>query len=99
MQAFYPAEFDREMGCTEAELLAWLPGATGGRRVDLGTGEARIEVAGGDLKLRWQEMPPRRIALMSMPILAISFRFENVGEAERQGFMRYFDLYTQRGGG
>jgi hypothetical protein len=28
MQAYYPADFKREMGCTEAELLRWLPGDT-----------------------------------------------------------------------
>jgi hypothetical protein len=34
-----------------------------------------------------------------MPRLAIAFHFERVDEAKRQAFMRYFDLYTQRGGG
>jgi hypothetical protein len=29
----------------------------------------------------------------------VSFQFERVDETTRQRFMRYFDLYTQRGGG
>ena len=53
----------------------------------------------GRLALAWRELPPRRIALLRMPRLAIVFHFEGVDEAERQAFMRYFDLYTQRGGG
>ena len=35
MQAHYAADFKREMGCTEAELLRWLPGATNGRALTL----------------------------------------------------------------
>jgi hypothetical protein len=99
MQAYYPAEFRREMGCTEAELLMWLPGAVNGRPVTLLPRAARIAVDGGRLELAWHELPPRQIALLRMPRLAISFRFEGLDEAQRQDFMRYFDLYTQRGGG
>jgi len=29
MQSCYPECFDREMGCTEADWLGWLPGAVG----------------------------------------------------------------------
>ncbi len=99
MQASYAAEFDREMGCTEAELLGWLPGASRGRPVALQAGAARVDIGQGSLQLRWQILPPRRIALITLPRLAISFRFDALSEAERHEFMRYFDLYTQRGGG
>ena len=44
-------------------------------------------------------MPPRQIALMRMPVLATHYRFDGVSEADRQAFMKFFDLYTQRGGG
>ena len=99
MQAAYPAGFEREMGCTEAELLRWLPGAVNGHALTLLPRSAEVTVGSGRLALAWRELPPRRIALMSMPRLAIVFRFEGVDEAERQAFMRFFDLYTQRGGG
>ena len=49
--------------------------------------------------LAWQVLPPRRIALLCIPRLAVAFRFEGVDDAARQAFMRHFDLYTQRGGG
>ncbi len=99
MQSWYPAQFEREMGCTEAELLTWLPGAVGDRPVTLAPGTATVDLDGGRLQLRWHELPPRRIALLAMPRLAIRFDFVAVDEAQRQSVMRHFDLYTQRGGG
>ena len=44
-------------------------------------------------------LPPHRIALVSLPHLRVTYRFDGVGEAERVAFMRYFDLFMQRGGG
>jgi hypothetical protein len=99
MQAHYPEAFDREMGCTEAELLQYLPGAVQGRSVEAGDGQATVVIDSGRLGLTWQTLPPRQIALMRIPRLAVSFRFSAIEEASRQSFMRYFDLYTQRGGG
>lgn len=99
MQSWYAQSFEREMGCTAGELLAWLDGACGGRPVSLGEHRASVQIDAGHLCLQWQALPARQIALMRMPRLAVSFRFEHVEEAMRQKFMRYFDLYTQRGGG
>jgi hypothetical protein len=99
MQAHYPEAFDREMGCTEAEWLVWLPGAVKGRPVEAAGGRARVAIGTGQLMLAWHILPPRQIALMRIPRLAVSFRFSGVDEAPREAFMRYFDLYTQRGGG
>jgi hypothetical protein len=99
MQANYAAEFERDMCCTEAELIGWLPGAIRGCKMDLRAGEADIELPDGRLQLRWHTLPPRCIALFTLPRLALHFRFEGASDEARQGFMRYFDLYTQRGGG
>jgi hypothetical protein len=99
MQAEYPADFNREQGCTEADWLRWLPGAVRARSLALGAGQARVAIGDGALTLRWQVLPERRIALVRLPRLAMHYRFEGVDEAERRAFMRYFDLYMQRGGG
>lgn len=99
MQAWYDARFEREMGCTETELLRYLPGASGPHELTLQDQAATVAIGAGRLELRWSVMPPRRIALMRMPRLAVSFDFVGVDEASRQAFMRHFDLYTQRGGG
>lgn len=96
-----PAAFSREQGCTEAEWLGWLPGAVGGRALALQPGQARIEdVGSGGLTIFWRALEPRRIALISLPRLAVDFRFDaGVEEPDRQRFMRRFDLWMQRGGG
>jgi len=99
MQAHYAEAFEREMGCTEADWLAVLPGAVGSRPLVLDVGAARVLIDGGELHLTWQVLAPRRIALLQIPRLVVGFRFERVDEACRQRFMRYFDLFTQRGGG
>ena len=101
MIGHYAAAFERDQGCTEAEWLAWLPGAVRGHALTLpGTGGvARVDIGGGVLDLTWHALPPRQIALVRLPRLAIRFQFTAVDEDDRQRFMRYFDLYMQRGGG
>jgi hypothetical protein len=55
---------------------------------------------GGKLRLQWRPLPPRRIALIRMPRLHVSFRFDpGIGADTRVRFMRRFDLFMQRGGG
>ena len=99
MQSFYPERFVRDMACTEAEWLAWLPAAIGAHGHALDDGAARVTLGRGELRLQWQVQAPRVIALMRLPRLQVSFHFEGVPEAQRLAFMQRFDLYTQRGGG
>ena len=100
MQADYPEAFERDTNGTEAEWLARLPGACRhGGLLQLAPGHARLPVGDGALELTWTALPPRRIALLQMPRMAVRFRFEGVGTADRERFMRHFDLYMQRGGG
>jgi hypothetical protein len=99
MQSWYAARFEREMGCTQADLIERLPGACGDMPLQWLHNGARIDIGAGTLTLAWQALAPRRIALLNMPRLAVSFDFAGVDEAVRQNFMRHFDLFTQRGGG
>lgn len=99
MQSFYAAEFEREMGCTQADWLRWIPGAVQSRPHQLADNSARVDIGTGWLGLRWQVLPPRRIALATVPRLQVSFAFHGIDDATRHAFMRHFDLYTQRGGG
>lgn len=93
-------EFEREQGFTEADWLRCLPGAVRGLALDSSEpGLARVLLGEGCFTLRWQVLPPRVIGLARLPRLAVRYRFERVAEAERLAFMRYFDLYTLRGGG
>jgi hypothetical protein len=95
-----PAFFEREQGFAEADWQRCLPGAVRDHALVLpAPGQAVVAIGTGTLHLGWVVLPPRRIALMSLPRLAVSYRFEGVTAEARREFMRYFDLYTQRGGG
>ena len=87
------------MATTEAEWLAALPRAVRAHTLILSAGQAQVQIGNGHLMLHWRPLPPRVIALLRMQRLAVVFAFEGVDEAARQGFMKHFDLSTQRGGG
>jgi len=99
VQSFYPETFERDMSCTEAEWLSWLPRAVGDHPHEVHGAMAQVTLGTGRLQLAWRAQPERVIALMRLPRLALRFAFSGVGEAERYAFMQRFDLYTQRGGG
>ena len=99
VQSFYPDRFERDMATTEAEWLSALPRAVGEHPFSLAPGQAQVQIGEGRLVLRWHLLPPRVIALMRLPRLAVAFAFEGVDEAVRHRFMKHFDLSTQRGGG
>lgn len=93
-------QFEREYGCTEREWRAWMPSATGGHEcVDDAPQAMSVRIGPGTLRLRWQVLSPRVIALLRVPRLAVSFAFEGVPLDERLAFLRRFDLHLQRGGG
>lgn len=92
--------FERDTGGTEAEWLLRLPGACGPHGLMLHhPGQAQVNIGAGRLFLSWQPLPERRIALVRLPRLSVHYRFEGLEPAERSAFMRYFDLFMQRGGG
>jgi hypothetical protein len=95
-----PEHFERDYACTEAEWLRWLPEAVHGHTLaQPQAGLAVVALPPGTLTLQWQALPPRRIALIVLPRLAVRFVFEAVPPPVRAAFLRRFDLFTQRGGG
>lgn len=91
--------FEREQGCTEREWLANLPGAVGEHGLRIDGDSALVAIGSGRLRLHWQVLPERRIALARLPRLLVHYRFEQLDAAARRDFMRRFDLFLQRGGG
>ncbi len=87
------------MGFAVADLRACLPGAFGGRPIAWGVDAASVALGCGRVTLSWAALPPRRIALLSIPRLRVRFEAQEVDAPAWQAFMRHFDLYTQRGGG
>ncbi len=92
-------QFEREHGSTEAEWLQQLPGAVGACRLELAAGQACVHIGEGTLRLQWQALAPRQIALIRLPRLQVRYHFSGVDEAVRLRFLRYFDLFMQKGGG
>lgn len=104
MQSAYDAVFSREMGCTEAEWLGWLPAAIGAHAWERNASSVliRLQEEGillGQLRIDWEQAAPRAIAQVRIPCLKVNFCFEGLDAAQRYRFMRRFDLYMQRGGG
>lgn len=102
MQSTYLEQFDREMGCTVAEWLMWLPAAMGEatwRQQGDAVQASLLAAPGATLRLSWRVGEPRRIALMVMPRLHVHFAFNGLDDGQRYTFMKRFDLYMQRGGG
>ena len=91
--------FEREHGSTEAEWLAQLPAAVAPHTLHLLPGQARVHIGTGSLHLQWTVQPPRQIALIRLPRLAVSYRFTDVPDGDRHRFLHHFDLSMQRGGG
>ena len=99
MQSTYAERFEREMGCTQAEWLMWLPAAIGAHPWQREGDSVLIQIAPGTLALEWRAGEPRVIALIRLPRLHVAFRFQGLDAEQRFAFMKRFDLYMQRGGG
>jgi hypothetical protein len=99
MQSHYAARFARDMACTEAEWLMWLPAALGDVPWQRSGAAVSAQIGNGSLRIQWHAQEPRRIALVSLPRLAVAFEFTDLTDEERYRFMKRFDLYMQRGGG
>lgn len=98
---FVPEAFERVMGCTETELVSWLPRALpdAALTLDRPAGHSVAIWASGSLELRWHTLPPRRIALLEIPQLQVRFVYRNLNEEQRYRMQKCFDLQTHRGGG
>jgi hypothetical protein len=99
VQSDYPEHFVRDMACTEAEWLGWLPRALNGHDWRLNGALLTVPVGDGTLSVRWHTLAPRVIALLKLPRLNVEYDFQGVSPEDRAAFMRRFDLYMQRGGG
>jgi hypothetical protein len=96
----FPERFERDQAFSEADWLRCLPGAVRDHALALpAPGRAVVGIGTGTLELHWTLLLPRRLGIVQLPRMAVSYRFDGVDGTARNEFMRYFDLYTQRGGG
>ena len=99
MQSDYPETFERDMGCSETEWLAWMPRAIGQHAWQRQASQITAQIGAGTLLISWEPLPERRIALLRMQRLLVRFSFEGLDADQRRRFMKPFDLSIQRGGG
>lgn len=99
MQSDYPDRFERDVGCSEAEWLGWMPRAIGDHAWTRDGSSLTVQLGEGTLQIRWEPLPERRIALLRMQRLRVMFCFDGVDTEQRRRFMKPFDLSLQRGGG
>lgn len=95
-----PERLVRDMGCTPADLVRWMPAAVGNqplRWTDSGCEVALLE--GRSVRFTWQVLAPRRIALMRIERLQLEIAFTGCDAETRRLFLAKFDAYTRRGGG
>ncbi|OUD14073.1 hypothetical protein [Thioflexithrix psekupsensis] len=59
----------------------------------------QIQTATLHLRIQLIPQPPRRIALLTLPVTRVELYFDNDSVSERLAFMQRFSHYFQRGGG
>lgn len=89
----------REMGCTSAEFVRWLPGATRFAQMQVHGDRAVVHAGKATVEIYFTQAPYRQIAAILLPVLMVSFRFSGACTGDYREFMKHFDLYTCRGGG
>jgi hypothetical protein len=93
----------REMGCSSEDLIRWLPLAMGSYYPSTNLtidGLAIYVYPEPIVEIIAVTKPPRKIALLNIPVMDISFSFsQELTISERDELMKRFDLYTRRGGG
>jgi hypothetical protein len=90
----------KDMQLTAADFRRWLPGAAGELAV-AETAEGFIVGAPPcTVTVTLEALPPRRIALLELPLTRVTMAFSPGWEAPaRNAFLKRFDDYFRRGGG
>lgn len=96
-------QFDRNMGCTSADLMRWLPQALGELHANTSLvvdGQVLKEATQPQLRIFGSSQPVRKIALLEIPVLQVRLQFpDDWSHEDCEAVLIRFDLYTRRGGG
>lgn len=91
--------FTRELGFSHAEFFRSLPAAIEHREYTVRENVVRLDFEQGSVCIELGPEEVRAIASLRLPSTKVKFTFSNLSQAERERFMRRFNLYFQRGGG
>ncbi len=87
------------MGLTVDEFLRGLPGLAGGNPWVHEKGRVRLQMREGEVSMRLEPLPDRRLAALSIPVTRIEIDLSALPGAARKPFLARFDLHYRRGGG
>lgn len=101
-----PTVVELEMGYAVNEFGRVLSGVFTGetspyRRKEIKSHHWAIEQPGEvfDLIIEIREKPPRKIAMLTLPVLQVIFTFTDTTESLREKFFHRFHQYFHKGGG
>jgi hypothetical protein len=80
-------------------MARWLQQLLGGDNGLARNGRATFELDWGSLAIEVRELPPRRVALLSLPQLDVRFLYDPALRSQAHAWIAHFDHHTQRGGG
>lgn len=92
-------QFDKNMAITYSDFFRLLPKAMGQHSYTTDESIVNADVDGGKLIISLGEQQVRKIALMRIDFVIVSFDFDNVADDHITAFIKNFDLHFQRGGG
>jgi len=87
------------MGITHSDFFRLLPKAMGDHSYTVNNNTVNADVDGGKLTINLGAQQERRIALMRIPFVIVSFDFDSIADEAIEAFVQHFDLHFQRGGG
>lgn len=90
-------KIENEMGYTHADFFRLLPSAMGANPYEINGLEVNCTLPSGTLKITLGEELERRLVLVVMPYIHVTFEYKNVSDADRERFIKYFDLRFMKG--
>lgn len=89
----------RVMACTRADLQRWLREFTGIDSLCVGEQALALALDGLVMTVNTRQLPERRIALLRIQQLEVSFSYPPGLTDSARDWIARFDRHTQRGGG
>jgi len=87
----------KEMGYTHSDFFRLLPRAMGDTPYEIQGLRVFCQLPSGSLTISLGEERERRLVLVVIPCMTVTFEFEQVTDLDREKFTRYFDLRFMKG--
>lgn len=89
----------REMTISRDDFFRLLPKALSDYKYEISGQTIQVTIMPGVLNIHLLPEETRKIGALELPVIHITFTFENILEEKAQKFFSKFDLAYQKGGG